>query len=536
MAWADVRVEREEGRIMSTKTLVHSVTKHPTRRCAALIATLGFALNASCAPAEQSEPKRVTTAKLLKAYPAAKMPTSNSSVFAKRLGVEGVDIDGWEGYVAGTIAGQGKDDALFAIHLSGTKQGTPVAGLTFAFVEASPTPSGDLAKRLATSSVLEVRFNNGTGVVSRHVFGRGKGTSDSAHAKSAASDALLQRAFNDAEALLSAPTDSSDSGDASKACLANFLDVVRDGARCVNDAANAANCSLVRRDAVNTAATCAVQSTANVFDGVNTSGGVHTQALGDSADPLTKLFGQFFSLLGAPAQAPASASSSAGAGALIQNLLKSLSGGKAPTVGQIPFSQPGISQLFKGTSFPSGAFSGPTKSSGTSSSASRRPPRTPTTASPPKTTSGSSSGGTSAPSAGAPSSSGAPSISQLIQQIASQVPKNVSASPTTGEVTNNPAPGTEDPGPLDFDPGDFPEDPGIDPSVDSPISDGLGGFDPADLSIPDDLGGFDPGDALGGDALDGLSGVGDAFDGAGDVFSGAGDAFDALGDVAPLGE
>src|SRR5262245_59743798 len=83
-----------------------------------------------CATPEVHEEQRMTTSKLLKAHAAASLPASETKEFVDAIGGVPIDVGAWEGYVAGTTP-----DALFAMHLSGTKDGKPVAGVTLAFAE-----------------------------------------------------------------------------------------------------------------------------------------------------------------------------------------------------------------------------------------------------------------------------------------------------------------------------------------------------------------------------------------------------------------
>jgi hypothetical protein len=132
------------------------------------------------------------------------LPASRTEDFVAAMGGTPIDIDSWAGYVAGTTK-----DALYELHLSGMKGNKAVAGLSFTFVENEGQGSGDLQTRLAAVPLLQVRFHNGTGIVSSHTFplDGSAGTTDAAHHADDASNSLLQRAYSDAEALLRLPAD-----------------------------------------------------------------------------------------------------------------------------------------------------------------------------------------------------------------------------------------------------------------------------------------------------------------------------------------
>lgn len=267
------------------------------------------AFGVGCAAPEEVEARGSTTSKLLAPYKAVETPASVTADFVKALNVAPVEIDRWQGFVAGTIEESGKDNALFAVHLSGLDGDKPVAGITVALVEeGTPTAAGDFDERFAKATKLEVRFNNGSGIVSTHSFNEGRSVSP--HLKDPESDSLLKRAFNDSTALLSAPKSiAGDGADETKSCLANYLELVRNATRCVNDAANVDECNAVRTDAANTAATCAGAKTANILaeaeqaddDGEGSAartGAVRPQFFGAIANFVGNVFGNFFDVGG----------------------------------------------------------------------------------------------------------------------------------------------------------------------------------------------------------------------------------------------
>jgi hypothetical protein len=248
----------------------------------------------ACAEPEFTETRGITTAKLLKPAAAAELPASDALAFQQALGGVPIDIDRWAGYVAGT-----EDGALFLLHLSGARGDKPIAGLSIAFVEeAAASTTGDLEARLRNAGRLEVRFNDGTKIVSTHTFGSPPSTY-AAHRSNANAQTLLQRAFNDAEALLRAPKSIVGGSDAEGACVANFLMTVSNAARCVDDAANTLECGAVRGNAMDAALACQGTKTANVLadadPNVLTTRALPTSGLGGLAN-LTKLFGTFSSL------------------------------------------------------------------------------------------------------------------------------------------------------------------------------------------------------------------------------------------------
>lgn len=228
------------------------------------------------------EPHGSTTARLMKPYPTTEVPASEAAAFAREVGGPEISLTSWEGYVGGT---QGDD--LFAMHLSGVDGTKPVAGLTLAFVENGA--KGDLEARLRNAAVLEVRFNNGSGVVARHVFD-GAGATMAAHAGDPSSKALLGRAYNDAEALLQASPATFQGSDDAKTCLASFLTTVSDAARCVDDGANAMECARVRDDAWSVATSCQGTETSNVLAG---AGSLSTRSMHTRALDLGSLFSSF---------------------------------------------------------------------------------------------------------------------------------------------------------------------------------------------------------------------------------------------------
>src|SRR5215813_4514122 len=128
-------------------------------RVGLVVGSMLIACSFGCEAPAPAEEQRLTTAKLLKAHEAFLMPASDTQAFTEAMGGVPVDINGYRGYVAGTIEGTLDQDALFALHLSGTKDGAAVAGLTIAFVE-TPGAAGDLASRLENCGTLQVRFNN----------------------------------------------------------------------------------------------------------------------------------------------------------------------------------------------------------------------------------------------------------------------------------------------------------------------------------------------------------------------------------------
>jgi hypothetical protein len=271
----------------------------------------------SCADAGvPSEPKGETTAKLLKAHASTNLPASNTDDFVAAQGGTPIDIDGWEGYVAGTTA-----DALFEMHFSGLHGTRAVGGLSLAFVDQGGAAStGDLATRLASVPRLEVRFHDGSGLVSSHTFTAdgSEGVTDPAHQSDPTSDALLKRAFSDSEALLRLPTDQVGGGDKASACMASFLAAVSGAARCVDDAGNADDCTAVRNEAVLVAASCNGPKTANVLQG---HGSITPQALpGGGLGGL----GSIFKLLGSFAL---KSGKGGGAGGLLGSFASILGGG-----------------------------------------------------------------------------------------------------------------------------------------------------------------------------------------------------------------
>lgn len=218
-----------------------------------------------CAQPEEVEARASTTSKLLAPYKAVATPASVTAKFVEALGGVPVEIDRWEGYVAGTIENDEneKDDALFAVHLSGLDGQAAVAGITVALVEPGEPGKGDFDARFAAAPLLEVRFNNGSGIVATHSFVDGKSVAQ--HKTDPESDALLKRAFNDTTALLNAPKEIASGEDGAKSCVANYLAFVHHATHCVNDAANVDDCNDVRTAAINTAATCAGTKSANVL-------------------------------------------------------------------------------------------------------------------------------------------------------------------------------------------------------------------------------------------------------------------------------
>jgi hypothetical protein len=206
----------------------------------------------------------MTTAKLMKAHASTTLPASDTQQFVDQVGGKAIDIDSWDGYVEGTTK-----DALFVLHFSGLLGTKAVAGLSLAFLEDDGSQSGSLDDRLASASKLEVRFHDGTGTVSSHTFpadGSG-GTTDAEHQSDATSDALLKRAFNDAETLLRLPVSQVGGGDKATACMASFLAAISGAMRCVDDAGNVDDCAAVRNEAVLVASSCDGPKTANVLAG-----------------------------------------------------------------------------------------------------------------------------------------------------------------------------------------------------------------------------------------------------------------------------
>ncbi|MFO0734633.1 MAG: hypothetical protein U0270_02075 [Labilithrix sp.] len=220
----------------------------------------------------------------MKPYPTTEVPASEAAAFAREVGGPEISLTSWEGYVAGT---QGDD--LFDMHLSGVDGKKPVAGLTLAFVEDGAKGAGDLEARLRNAAFLEVRFNNGSGVVARHVFD-GAGATTAAHADDPSSKALLGRAYNDAEALLQASPTAFGGSDDAKTCLASFLTTISDAARCVDDGANATECARVRDDAWSVATSCQGTETSNVLAG---AGSLSTRSVRTRALDLGSLFSSF---------------------------------------------------------------------------------------------------------------------------------------------------------------------------------------------------------------------------------------------------
>jgi hypothetical protein len=276
------------------------------KRAAAAILLMTTVL--ACGPTELGEQRATTTAKLLKPQPTNELPASNAGAAQRELGGARLDIDRWEGYVAGS-----DDDALFTMHLSGLKGTEAVAGLTIAFVEGKQADdASDLEDRLRATSMLTVHFNNGSGVTATHAFGAG--ATSSADPRDGQAEALLQRAYSDAQALLHVQPGIIVGDDRTRECLANFLMTVSNAARCVDDAANSVECTAVRGDAVNTAASCQGTKTANVLAG---NGTLRTQALPN----VGSIFGMFTKL--------SSGGISSGAGGLggIASLLGGLAGG-----------------------------------------------------------------------------------------------------------------------------------------------------------------------------------------------------------------
>lgn len=326
---------------------------------------VALAIGAGCAPPEQTEARGYTTSKLLAPYKAVQTPASVTADFVAALGGVPVDIDGWQGYVAGTIEGTKKDDALFAIHLSGVRGEAAVAGLTIAFVEDAAA-TGDLGDRLEHASTLEVRFNNGTGLVAKHSFATGVSTA--AHQTDPATDSLLKRAFNDAEAMLQASAAHASSSEESTSCLASYLETVASAARCVNDAANAKDCSSSRASALAVAATCAGAETANVLATTARSGGIRAQGF-----DLGSLFKMFFGLVSPrPPAAPATigAQGMLGNGGILGLITRLFSGASsfAPTT----FGQPTTAKRIVASS-DSGRVSVVPKSNASSSAGPRGP-------------------------------------------------------------------------------------------------------------------------------------------------------------------
>jgi hypothetical protein len=233
---------------------------------ARLVLVLGMAIGfLGCAAPQLQEERASTTARLLKPHAAADLPASDADAFAEASGSAHLDIKGWEGYVAGT-----SEDALFLTHLSGMNGSDGIGGLSIAFVEGAGTRAAKLEQRLLEAASVEVRFNNGSGLVSRHTFGP-PATTAAAHHGDPDSEALLQRAFNDAEALLRLPVDDADGGEDAQTCAASFLATVSSAARCVDNPANTADCAVVRQQAVLIAAYCAGAPTANVLVGRKTT-------------------------------------------------------------------------------------------------------------------------------------------------------------------------------------------------------------------------------------------------------------------------
>jgi hypothetical protein len=282
---------------------------------AALVATA-----MGCAPPPDAvEAQRMTTTKLLKATPAAELPASDTKAFQDALGGVPIDIDRWAGYVAGTDGG-----ALLLLHLSGAHGSKAVAGLSIAFVEdPGGAATGNLDARLRDAARLEVRFNDGTGIVSTHTFGRSPST-NAAHRANANADTLLKRAFSDAEALLRAPQSIIESSDAEKACVANFLMTVSNAARCVDDPANVVECGAVRGNAMDTASACQGTKTANILASTNPNV-LQTRAQSTSGlatlGTIIKLLGVFSSL-----SKPGAGAGGGGAGSLL-GILGGLVGG-----------------------------------------------------------------------------------------------------------------------------------------------------------------------------------------------------------------
>jgi hypothetical protein len=234
-------------------------------------ALVASALVIGCAPPDTLETRGATTSRLLRPHAAASLPASPTGAFTAALGGAPIEIDGWEGYVAGTAA-----DALFLVHLSGVQNGKGVAGLSVALF-AGPGATSD--EQLLASPRLEVRFNDSSGLVSTHTFGAAGtvGTTNAAHSTRPASRALLERAFSDAETLLRVPVDSTGGGERAQRCLASFLSTISGAARCVDNAANTSDCAVVRAEAVATAANCAGSKTANVLE---SAGSVGTKTFG----------------------------------------------------------------------------------------------------------------------------------------------------------------------------------------------------------------------------------------------------------------
>jgi hypothetical protein len=248
-------------------------------------ALVGAATSAGCAQDAGQEKQGFTTAKLLRAHAAATLPASATEDFAAEVASSPLDIGQWQGFVAGTTP-----DALFVIHFSGVKNDQAVAGISIAFVEAASAADagGTLEQRLADVPLLQVRFDNGSNLVATHSFGAGAtGRTNPTHHGDPASDALLLRAFNDAEALLRLPVDQTSGGDQAQSCLAGFLSTVSSAARCVDDDANAADCGLVRAEAILTATHCKGSKTLDVLQGHGT---LKTQALPTSPSSAGSVF------------------------------------------------------------------------------------------------------------------------------------------------------------------------------------------------------------------------------------------------------
>ena len=282
-----------------------------TKGAGAVLAVAVMALG--CAQPAYQEPQGSATSKLLKAHASTSLPASNGADFAADQGGPTIDIQGWDGYVAGTTAG-----ALFELELSAIAGTKSAGGLSIAFVRGADG-SGGLANQLAGASNLQIRFKDGSGIVSSHDFVAG--TSDPAHHANERSDALLRRAYSDAEALLRLPVDQAGGGDKAAACMASFLATVSASARCVDDASNTDDCDAVRNEAVLVAGSCNGPATANVLAGTST---VRTQALGGGAGGL----GSIFKLLGSFALGGGKGGKGGGLGSFASILGGLLGGGK----------------------------------------------------------------------------------------------------------------------------------------------------------------------------------------------------------------
>jgi hypothetical protein len=233
---------------------------------------------AACAPPEQVEAKGYTTAKLDKAVPTAAFDGADPDAAQAALGGDRLTINRWEDYVDGT-----NDGGLLTLHVSGLDGEDPVAGVSIVFVESAGDDGKDVETRLRNASRLEVKFNNGSGIVSTHVFA--SGTTDAAHKNDSASNTLIRRIFSDSEAILQAPPQQVDGDEQARLCLASYHATVSNAARCVDDPANKAECDAVRANAVATADACQGTKTAKIL----ASGRIKTQNL-------SQIFGLFSSL------------------------------------------------------------------------------------------------------------------------------------------------------------------------------------------------------------------------------------------------